>query len=387
MPRVGSAANECTETSTPERTRKVPSRLSENARIASSSVQLLNRPRLSVTASEWMSAVPTSHGMKRGVLHRIPEPVAAPAELVVRPPAAERDAAGEEGPGRRGPGPRPARPVLVEPSFEHRRARERERHREADVARVEHRRMDRERRVLQERVEIAPVGRRRIEAQERIRGGEREQQEAEADDAQHAEHARREARAAAARRRSPPPPSSSASSEDPQQQRAFVRAPQRRHAIEQRQRGVGILRDVARPRSRCRRTSAIRQPNAVATITNWPATAGVTAAIQRSRPSAGPAMPKNACSAASSSARIRAKWPSSGSMSGSGRLGARRCRRMPAHRALAVARFSDFATRAACISRRAWRAPRRRRRCRRHACGRAPPRPCPRETGRAAHLS
>jgi hypothetical protein len=52
MPRVGSAAKECTETTTPERTRNVPSRLSENARIARSRVQLLNRPRLSVTASE-----------------------------------------------------------------------------------------------------------------------------------------------------------------------------------------------------------------------------------------------------------------------------------------------------------------------------------------------
>ncbi len=63
MPRAGSAANECTETSTPERTRKVPSSDSENVRIASSSVQLLKRPRFSVTASEWISAVPTSHGM------------------------------------------------------------------------------------------------------------------------------------------------------------------------------------------------------------------------------------------------------------------------------------------------------------------------------------
>src|SRR5881275_1152473 len=63
MPRDGSAANECTDTSTPERTRKVPSMLMEKARIASSSVQLLNSPRLSVTASECTSAVPTSHGM------------------------------------------------------------------------------------------------------------------------------------------------------------------------------------------------------------------------------------------------------------------------------------------------------------------------------------
>ena len=31
--------------------------------IASSTVQLLKLPRFSVTASEWISAVPTSHGM------------------------------------------------------------------------------------------------------------------------------------------------------------------------------------------------------------------------------------------------------------------------------------------------------------------------------------
>ena len=31
--------------------------------MASSSVQLLNTPRFSVAASEWMSAVPTSQGM------------------------------------------------------------------------------------------------------------------------------------------------------------------------------------------------------------------------------------------------------------------------------------------------------------------------------------
>ena len=62
-PRAGSVANACTEVSTPERTRNVPSSDSENATIASSTVQLLNVPRFSVTASEWMSAVPTSHGM------------------------------------------------------------------------------------------------------------------------------------------------------------------------------------------------------------------------------------------------------------------------------------------------------------------------------------
>ena len=62
-PRAGSVANACTDVSTPERTRNVPSSDSENATIASSTVQLRKVPRFSVTASEWISAVPTSHGM------------------------------------------------------------------------------------------------------------------------------------------------------------------------------------------------------------------------------------------------------------------------------------------------------------------------------------
>ncbi|MNZ65489.1 hypothetical protein D3C78_836850 [compost metagenome] len=78
-PREGSEAKACTEVSTPERTRNVPSRLSENAAIASSTVQLLNTPRFSVTASEWISAVPTSQGMKEAFStgsqnHQPPQP-------------------------------------------------------------------------------------------------------------------------------------------------------------------------------------------------------------------------------------------------------------------------------------------------------------------------
>src|SRR5438445_103457 len=64
MPRAGSVANACTEVSTPDRTRNVPMSDNENATMASSTVQLLNAPRFSVTASEWMSAVPVSQGMK-----------------------------------------------------------------------------------------------------------------------------------------------------------------------------------------------------------------------------------------------------------------------------------------------------------------------------------
>ena len=63
-PRDGSAAKLCTLVNTPERTRNAPSSDSENVAMASSSVQLRKLPRFSVTACEWISAAPASHGMK-----------------------------------------------------------------------------------------------------------------------------------------------------------------------------------------------------------------------------------------------------------------------------------------------------------------------------------
>ena len=78
-PRVGSAAKECTEVNTPERTRKAPSRLREKAKIARNTVQALNIPRFSVTAKEWIKAVPTSQGMNEAFStgsqnHQPPQP-------------------------------------------------------------------------------------------------------------------------------------------------------------------------------------------------------------------------------------------------------------------------------------------------------------------------
>ena len=51
-PRDGSEAKACTEVSTPERTKKVPSKDKEKAAIAKSTVQALKLPRFSVTISE-----------------------------------------------------------------------------------------------------------------------------------------------------------------------------------------------------------------------------------------------------------------------------------------------------------------------------------------------
>jgi hypothetical protein len=78
-PRAGSLAKVCTEVSTPERTRKVPSSDSENVRIASSTVQIFSASRFSITTAECSSAVPASHGISEAFStgsqnHQPPQP-------------------------------------------------------------------------------------------------------------------------------------------------------------------------------------------------------------------------------------------------------------------------------------------------------------------------
>ena len=78
-PRLGSVANACTELSTPERTKKVPSKLNENAQMDSNTVHTLNAPRFSVTANECINAVPTSQGINEAFStasqnHQPPQP-------------------------------------------------------------------------------------------------------------------------------------------------------------------------------------------------------------------------------------------------------------------------------------------------------------------------
>src|SRR5580658_543969 len=78
-PRVGSVANACTDVSTPERTRKVPSSDSEKVRIASRMVQTFSALRFSITTAECNSAVPASHGISEAFStgsqnHQPPQP-------------------------------------------------------------------------------------------------------------------------------------------------------------------------------------------------------------------------------------------------------------------------------------------------------------------------
>ena len=127
---------------------------------------------------------------ERRVLNRIPEPPAAPAELVVSPQTSQRDAEGQKHPGDGGPWPRPARPGRVELAAEskpqsRKQTRRRSRHSPCRASADGH-----HRRILQQGIQIATVERRRQQPRERIRREQHEQQKAHAHDTHHAQHAR-----------------------------------------------------------------------------------------------------------------------------------------------------------------------------------------------------
>jgi len=104
--------------------------------------------------------------------------------------------------------------------------------------------MHREGGILQHRIEIVAVGHRGHQPREGIGRRERKQQEAAADDTEHAQRARgeggRQMAGVADQGHGP-----QREHQNPQQHRAFVRAPQRGDTVEQRQRRVGILGHVA----------------------------------------------------------------------------------------------------------------------------------------------
>ena len=180
---------------------------------------------------------------ERGIFHRIPEPPAAPAQFVIRPQATQCDADGHEYPRHGRPGTRPARPSGIELAAQQGGQRKRECHGETDITHVQHRRMDHQTRVLQQRVQIAPVHRRRQQTIERIGCEQHEQQEAGGDQTHHTDHARhhllRQMAAECGDRNRP-----HGKDERPQQQRTFVTAPQRRHAILNRQLRIGMFRNI-----------------------------------------------------------------------------------------------------------------------------------------------
>src|ERR1700729_2855825 len=122
-----------------------------------------------------------------GVLNRVPEPEAAPAERVISPERTGADAEREKAPRDQREGPHEARPGRVDAAFDQRGGGERIDNREADIAEIEEGGMDCEARVLQDRIEVASFEWRGREPLERVRGQENEGEEGDADQALYGE--------------------------------------------------------------------------------------------------------------------------------------------------------------------------------------------------------
>ena len=129
------SVNEWIELTTPDRVRNVPKSDERERDDHEQDVPDLQHPSLLLDHHRVQERRRGEPRHERRVLDRIPCVVPAPADLDVRPVAAEELADPERGPGEQRPAARRDEPALVELAGEQRADRERERHREPDVAR------------------------------------------------------------------------------------------------------------------------------------------------------------------------------------------------------------------------------------------------------------
>ena len=98
-------------------------------------------------------------GHEAGILNRVPEPPAAPAQLIIGPKCAQGYANGQKAPGREAPGPHPARPGRIDPALDQGGNGKRKYNRKPNIAAIEKRRVKGQGRVLQKRIERLALNR------------------------------------------------------------------------------------------------------------------------------------------------------------------------------------------------------------------------------------
>ena len=118
-------------------------------------------------------------GKNGSVLHRVPSPISAPAEHRVGPVRAQKNSAGQERPSHHRPAAGDVNPFLAGILHNQRRQREGKRHGNADVAEIQHGRMDHHLRILQQRIEPVAVRRNGARHQGKGVGGKVHQQQEE----------------------------------------------------------------------------------------------------------------------------------------------------------------------------------------------------------------
>jgi hypothetical protein len=177
------------------------------------------------------------------VLDRVPEPEPAPAERVIGPEGAGGDAERQEAPGDKREWPHEARPGCIDAPLDQRCGGEGIDNREADIAEIQQRRMDREARVLENGIEVASLEGRGRQTLERIRGQENEGEERHADEALNGERVRAQ-RAWERTAEQGDDRAEHRQNEDPQQHRTLVVSPDAGDLVDCRHCAVRILGDV-----------------------------------------------------------------------------------------------------------------------------------------------
>ena len=206
-------------------------------------VQTLSAPRFSMTTAECNSAVPASQGIRDAFSTGSQNQKSAPAQFVIGPIRAAGDAERQAHPGAEHPGPHPARPGRVDAAFNQGGDGEGECDRETDIAEVEHRRVEGETGVLQDRIEILALERRVRDAHERIRRHQNEKLEGCRNPGLDRERVGLEHhRQIGAKRRHQG--AEKRQDRNPQHHRAFVIAPDAGQPVDQRHLRVRILVDV-----------------------------------------------------------------------------------------------------------------------------------------------
>ena len=180
---------------------------------------------------------------KRGIFHRVPPPVTAPAQFIIGPVAAQEYSRGQADPRKDRPPLGDLDPFLAQPAGEQRRHGKGKRNRKPHVAHVQHRRVHDHGRVLEQRVQVLAVRRGGDQPVEGARKKENQEKEPQDDQAFHADEVRHDGRLG-----SPMKPHGNRAergqNEHPQQQRAFVAAPDRGDGVKQGELRIRIGGDV-----------------------------------------------------------------------------------------------------------------------------------------------
>src|SRR6185437_12035243 len=183
---------------------------------------------------------------QRRIFHRIPSPVAAPAQNRISPMRTHKDADCQEQPRHHRPAPRNVDPLLTRIPHHQRAQRKRERNREAHIPQIQQRRVHHHLGILQQRIQSKSI--RMSSRRQRKRHGRKIQKKKE-ENLHSGQNGRGICRQLYVHLVPHPQHKPVACKQQrPQQQRAFLPRPKRSKLVSPRQRAVRVVQDIRDPK-------------------------------------------------------------------------------------------------------------------------------------------